>query len=260
MSLSPRERRARIVAALDAGRELTVEDACRRFGASPATIRRDFLRLHTEGLVDKTWGGVRARGRSFNLMPPYPEREVRQMEAKRRIAARAAELVAEGDVVFIDGGTTTVHLAAPLAAKQIRIITNSLAIAHQADRLRKGKPGAEVYLTGGMLFPDSELLVGPRTLETLRQYQAQWAFLSVGGLDERGATNHEERIAEVEHTMIECAERTVLLADHTKCGVHTMARVCGWEEVDTWVTDAPVGKTPAGRAARKADVRIVEAR
>jgi DeoR/GlpR family transcriptional regulator of sugar metabolism len=255
--MPPRERRKRILASLESGGELTVEDACARFKASPATIRRDFLRLQAENLVEKTWGGVRARGRGFHLMPPYPEREVRQIEAKKRIARRAAALVREGDVVFIDGGTTTVHLAALLALRRIRIITNSLAIAHDVDRTRRDRPGAEIYLTGGLLFPQSELLVGPRALETLALYHAQWAFLSVGGLDERGASNHDERIVQVERAMIGGADRVALLADASKCGARSMVQLCGWDEVDVWVADGPALPKSLSAALRRAKVQLL---
>lgn len=254
--MNHRERLKRILAALDNGEELTVDQACRRFKASPATIRRDFQRLHAEGRVDKTWGGVKARGRSFNLMPPYPVRETRQTASKKSIAARAATLVRDGDVVFIDGGTTTAHLAPLLAPLRIRVITNSLVIAHDMDRQQRNGPGAEVYLTGGMLFPQSELLVGPQARQTLQQYHAQWVFLSCGGLDHRGASNHEERIVDIEQTMIAQAERVAILADRSKCGIRSMVHLCAWEDVDAWITDAPENH-PCVEAARKCGVSVV---
>jgi DeoR/GlpR family transcriptional regulator of sugar metabolism len=254
--MNSRERQKEILRLIENGEELLVDQACRHCGASPATIRRDFLRLEAEQRVEKTWGGVRARGRAFNLMPPYPERLSRQTESKKRIARTAANLVQDGDVLFIDGGTTTVHLAPFLASKKIRVVTNSLVIAHDMDRARKGSAGAEVFLTGGLLFPQSELLVGPRARETLQAYRAQWAFLSVSGLDLRGASNHEERIVEVERAMIEGCERLALLADHSKCGIRSMVHLCDWSEVDVWVTDQNPGKSPLTRAIRKAGVQI----
>jgi len=254
-----RERWKKILATLESGEELTVERACQLCGASPATIRRDFQRMDRDHLVEKTWGGAKARGRTFNLMPPYPERETRQIESKKQIALRAAALVSEGDVVFIDGGTTTVHMAAPLALKKIRVVTNSLVIAHEIDRCRKGTTGAEVYLTGGLLFPQSELLVGPRARETLEEYRAQWAFLSVGGLDLRGASNHEERIVEVERAMIDGCEHLAVLADQSKCGIRSMVHLCGWKEVDAWITDVPQSRSPLVRAAKQAGVDILVA-
>ncbi len=252
-----RERLRHILAVVEREGELTVEEACKRFGTSPATIRRDFQKLHQRGEVEKTWGGVQLRTRSFNLMPPYPEREIRQTRAKEQIATAAAAMVAEGDVVFIDGGTTTVHLAAGLAHRRVRIVTNSIGVAREIERLRRGRVGAEVYLTGGMLFPNSELLVGQQALRALADYHAQWCFLSASGLDAAGPSNHDERVVEVERAMIARADRVALLADHTKVGVRSMVAICSTEDLDAWITDvSPVDKLLC-EALTNSGVRVI---
>ncbi|GAB4249188.1 MAG: DeoR/GlpR family DNA-binding transcription regulator [Candidatus Methylacidiphilales bacterium] len=252
-----RERLRQMLAAVEREGELTVQDACKRFGASPATIRRDFQKLHQRGEVEKTWGGIQLRTRSFNLMPPYPEREVRQTRAKQLIANAAATLVAEGDVVFIDGGTTTFHLAAGLAHRRVRIVTNSIGVAREIERLRRGRVGAEVYLAGGMLFPNSELLVGYQTLRTLADYHAQWCFLSASGLDEEGPSNHDERVVEVERAMIAGADQLALLVDHSKVGIRSMVAICPMTDLDVWVTDRMPEQESISEALKKNSVRVM---
>lgn len=252
-----RERLRQMLAAVEREGELTVEDACKRFGASPATIRRDFQKLHQRGEVEKTWGGVQLRTRSFNLMPPYPEREVRQSRAKQRIANTAVTLVAEGDVVFIDGGTTTVHLAAGLAHRRVRIVTNSMAVAREIERLRRGRMGAEVYLAGGMLFPNSELLVGYQTLRTLADYHAQWCFLSASGLDVEGPSNHDERVVEIERAMMARSDKVALLADHSKVGFRSMVSICPMADLDVWVTDLLPENERLGESLRVNAVQVM---
>ncbi|MFQ3670038.1 MAG: DeoR/GlpR family DNA-binding transcription regulator [Verrucomicrobiia bacterium] len=254
-----RERLRHILSAVEREGELTVEEACRRFGTSPATIRRDFQKLHQRGEVEKTWGGVQLRTRSFNLMPPYPEREVRQTRAKEMIAAAAVALVEEGDVVFIDGGTTTVHLAPGLAHRRVRVVTNSLGVAREIERLRRNRVGAEVYLTGGMLFPNSELVVGLQALRTLSDYHAQWCFLSGSGIDAEGVSNHDERVVEVERMMVARADRVALLADHTKVGVRSMVAICGLSELDVWVTDTVPTEVGLRQALSQEEVRVLAA-
>lgn len=252
-----RDRLKQIMAKLADGEELTVEEAAPLFSASQATIRRDFQRLHARGEVEKTWGGVRLRGRGFNLMPPFPERQIRQNDAKAAIAAKAASLVRDGDVVMIDGGTTTVHMAAALAGRAVRIVTNSMVIAHEVDRARGRSEGAEVYLAGGHLFPQSELLVGRQARAMIESYHAQWAFISLSGIDASGVTNHEERIVEIERAMMEHAEKIVLVADHSKCGIRSMVHLCHLDEVDLWITDKAPEKGKINKALRKAGVEIV---
>ena len=156
---------------------------------------------------------------------------------KERIASAAATLIKDGDVLVIDGGTTTLCLAAHLANRRVRILTNSLLIAHRIDRLRTAPGGAEVFLTGGFLYPGSGLLVGPQAVANIAGYHARLAFISVGGLDEHGSTNTNQLVVESERAMIRAAERTVVLADSTKWSRRDMVRACDWKEISVLVTD-----------------------
>src|SRR5688572_21435062 len=140
--------------------ELDVDEACERLGASPATVRREFSKLAAEGRVEKTWGGIRARADAAAEAGPaaFAQRLAENAAEKRAIAQAAAALLADGEVVMIDGGTTTYQLCEFIALKRIRLITNSLVIAQAVDRLKRAQRGAEVYLTGGILQPESSVL------------------------------------------------------------------------------------------------------
>ena len=117
-------------------------------------------------------------------------------------------------------------------------MTNSLLIAYEIDRQSKGPGGAEVFVTGGYLYPLSGLLVGPETIASLQKYKANIAFLSVGGIGEEGVNNNHHLVVEVERTMLSRAERTILLADHSKFGRRELVPECSWNEVDKIVTDS----------------------
>jgi DeoR/GlpR family transcriptional regulator of sugar metabolism len=258
--MSSKKRDRRILDLLAERGELTVEDTCREFSISPATARRAFAALALRGLAEKTWGGLRLPGSD---MVPSVLRETRNAEAKDLIAREAALLVQEGDVVAIDGGTSTLRLAPYLANRAVRIVTNSILIAHRIEQLRSGANGAEVFLTGGQVYPGSGLLVGPQAVENLRQYHSQWAFLSVGGLDPEGATNTNQLVVESERAILESTENAVLLADSSKWGRRDMVRQCAWHEIGRIITDrAPTGwhpPLPDGRlviAAREATVSL----
>ena len=192
-------RNRQILELLDEVGELNVSEACSRLSLSPATARRAFARLAAEGLAEKVWGGIMRRNQPSppaNDMVPSSLRDKLNAEAKDAVARQAAMLVQDGDVVAIDGGTTTLRLAAYLANRPIRILTNSILIAHQIELLRNGAKSAEVFLTGGFVYPGSGLLVGPQAVANLREYHSRWAFLSVGGLDARGATNTNQLVVE----------------------------------------------------------------
>ena len=258
-----RQRQRQILELLREGeQELAVDDACARFGASAATIRRAFAQLAAEGRVEKTWGGVRLKAGAAEPAGPaaFHHRLTENAAEKRAIAEAAAALLEDGDVVMIDGGTTTYQLCEFIALKRIRIITNSLVIAQAVDRLKGRQRGAEIYLTGGILQPESSVFSGPPAEAFLKRYHARWAFLSAAGVDAKEATNHNEAVLASERLMIEQSERVALLVDHTKLGQRAMCSLCSLAKVDHLFT----GATPEGRklarahAGAKLQIHLVE--
>jgi len=237
--MNRRERQRKILGLIESQFEMSVNEACELLEVSPATVRRDFDNLVKKGLVKKVWGGisVKSGGGINHVMLPVAIRETKYAEEKRRIAMKAASLVKDGDVIIIDGGTTTLSMAPFLANRKVRIVTNSILIAHQIYKEREMAQGAEVFLTGGLLFPDSGLLVGPQTSENILQFNADLGFISVGGIDDGVATNTDQLIVANERAIIRQSGRVVMLADHSKFGIKDMCRICHLEEVDTLITD-----------------------
>lgn len=222
---------------LDEVSELTVEEACQLLDVSPATIRRDFNLLTTNNKVEKTWGGIAKTG-LLNDMKPVQFRQTQNIREKKAIAEKATSLISDGDVIIIDGGTTTLEMAPLIANRKIRVITNSLLIAHKIHEKRSGWTGAEVFLSGGFLYPDSGLFVGPEANKNLKQYHARYAFLSVGGIEKGIITNSNQMVVETERTMMSQSDQVVILADKSKFGNKAMVRLCGPEEVDVIITNA----------------------
>ncbi len=229
--------------------ETGVEELCAVFSISPATARRVVSRLVDTGSAERVWGGIRipeGAGRDGNAeMLPSGLRDSLHPQEKEKIAQAAAALVGDGEVIIIDGGTTTVRMAPFLANRPVRILTNSILIAHRIDQYRTGVGGAEVFLTGGFLYPRSGLLVGPQAVENLRFYNARRAFLSAGGLDENGITNTNQLVVESELAMMASAQESIVLADHTKWLKKDMVRLCGWEGISRLITDRPPEKNYA---------------
>jgi DeoR/GlpR family transcriptional regulator of sugar metabolism len=241
---------------LSDGGELPVAEACSLFGISEATARRDMIRLSEKGLVNRTWGGVKMAGaKDRRSSPPaFVVREGKMAREKLAIARAAADLVSDGDVVMIDGGTTTVRLCRYLVGKRVRIITNSLAVALELEKRRVAGKGPEVLLAGGLLQPDSWLVAGPSTEDFLRRYHADWAMLSAAGLDSSGATNYEETVLASERLMIAQSRQVALMLDSAKLGVRGMCRLCAPSDLDVLVTDADRGH-PVIRSMRHQGVR-----
>ena len=255
-----RQRLQQILELLQREPELALAEACRRLGASPATVRRAFVDLEREGQVERTWGGIRLRGRGTLQMgpPAFAKRLELAPEPKRAIAKAAAALLRDGDVAMVDGGTTTFLMAEFIALKRIRVITNSLVIAQAIDRLKGGRLGAEVSITGGLLEPESGLVVGAQAEEFLGRYRAGWAFLGAAGVDAESVTNYDETVLASEKRMIAQAERLVILADASKLGRTAMCELCPIGEVDHLITAGPGIPAALGRAWRRAGVAITQ--
>jgi DeoR/GlpR family transcriptional regulator of sugar metabolism len=234
-----RRQRLRQLLELAASREeLTVDEACQLTGASPATIRRAFAELAEAGDVEKTWGGIRrATSAKALLAPPaFAARLAVHSAEKRAIARAAAQLPRDGDVVMIDGGTTTYQLAEFIAARRLRVITNSLVIAQAIDQFQGARRGAEVLLCGGTLQPESGIVAGSAAEAFLKRYRADWLFLGCAGVDTDRVTNYEETVLASEKLMIERSTKLVLLADHTKLGRAAMCELCPTKKLDHLVT------------------------
>lgn len=231
------QRRDRILAYLADHEFVSVEEAGRLMDASAATVRRDFNFLAKRELVQRTRGGVRRAGSGANGMTPFALREVRYTKEKAALARRAVALLSPGDVIIVDGGTTTFHLAPCLPTFPLRLITNSVRLASALGDKRLGESQIEVFLTGGYLYPQSSLLIGPQARASLSQYHADWSFLSVGGINEKGIYNTNELVVETERIMMENVDQVVILADHSKIGGRAMCYLCGLDKVDILITD-----------------------
>jgi len=236
--MTKKERQRQILQLLREKQTITVENACDHLNASPATIRRDFNELSSQGLAGKYWGGITTQNsNNYNQMTHFLDRQTKNFEEKKRIGAYAASLVQEGDIVIIDGGTTTLCMASFLADKRIKIITNSILIAHQIDRERKSAVGAELFLTGGMVYPRSGLMIGPMANESLRNYYADIAFLSAAGINSEIVSNSNQMVVETEKTILKQSKKNVLLVDSSKFGKISLNRMCLVNELNMIISD-----------------------
>ncbi|HEY9595289.1 MAG TPA: DeoR/GlpR family DNA-binding transcription regulator, partial [Spirochaetia bacterium] len=177
-----------------------------------------------------------------------------RLAAKRKIAEAAARLCADGDTIIIDGGSTTFQMTDVLAAKKLTVITNSFAIAEPLVH----RSLCTVILAGGVVNPESQLILDPFESDMFANYSASKVFMGVFGLDETGATNTESLLITTERAMIGRAKELVILADSSKMGRRGSLFLCPWEKISTVITDD--GVTREWRKTCKArGVRLIVA-
>ena len=231
------ERRLLVLRLLRQDRFASLAELTRLSGASAATVRRDLARLAAEGLVERVHGGATVAADPATPGPtpevPLDERVGIASEKKRRIARRAATMCADGDTIIVDGGSTTLQLVPFLRGLRLRVITNSLAIA---DELSRGS-ACTVVLGGGVVRPESRLVLDPFSGDPFANYSASTVFMGVYGIDESGATNTDEQLIRTERAMIGRARRLVVLADSLKFGRRGSLWLCGFDRISAIVTD-----------------------
>ncbi|MFF1635500.1 DeoR/GlpR family DNA-binding transcription regulator [Leifsonia sp. NPDC058248] len=205
------QREAAILERLRAVGSVTVVELSRLLDVSGATIRRDLERLELSGSLRRVHGGALApsMNEEMDVLPDVDD-DTREKEA---IAVRAAELVADGDVVLLDIGITTMRIARHLRGRDITVITNSLAVL---DALRDDE-SVSLVLLGGMVGRKPRTLVGPLTEETLGMVRANIAFISSTGVRPDGSIVVDlSQEASIKMRLLQSADRVVLTATTAK--------------------------------------------
>jgi DeoR family galactitol utilization operon repressor len=231
MTVERSEREGYILDLLAKDGSLSVAALSKDLGVSEVTIRSSLKSMEERGLLARTWGGAKASSLTDVL-----ERVRVQGEEKERIAAAAAELVRDGDRIMIEAGTTTAMIVRHLAGRTgVQIVTNSTLVFNYA-RLN---PALEVILTGGQYHRESESLVGPVALASIRRFNARIAFVGTDGFtSDRGMTTQFAEGAEVIEAMDERSEETWLVADSSKYGRAGFVSVLELAELNGIITDA----------------------
>ncbi|OIJ93130.1 DeoR/GlpR family DNA-binding transcription regulator [Streptomyces monashensis] len=244
-------RHQRILSVLRSGGPASVAELSEQLGVSPATVRRDLVRLEEDGLLTRVHGGAVVEEGD----QPFAEVAEVRVDEKDAIAARAAAMITDGQSVLLDIGTTAYRLARHLHGRRLTVITSNLVVYEElAD-----DEDIALVLLGGMVRREYRSLVGFLTEDNLRQLHADWLFLGTSGIRPGGQVMDTTVVeVPVKRAMIAASDRVVLLADAAKFPGTGMAKVCGPEDLDAVVTDAPVD--PATRSAlQEAGVEVVVA-
>lgn len=228
-SLSNREKK--ILQILMEDSRSSVTEMSKALGVSAVTLRSDLRDLADKGMI------VRTRGGAFPAFHPnILDQWKNRTEEKARIARAAANLIEDGDNIMIVAGTTTAQIAKYLMGKRdIHIVTNSTLLLPYA----RINPALTVTLVGGEFRASGEALVGPNAIRSLDVFHVKTAFLGTDGfsLESGCITAHIVEIAEVVEKMAAQAERSVLLADSSKCGKMGFASIMPLHSISLLITD-----------------------
>jgi DeoR/GlpR family transcriptional regulator of sugar metabolism len=233
-----RERRDRILNALRADGAASVRELAEALSVSESTIRRDLEILDRNGELVRTYGGavlnpgstVEEHGASRS---EGPFDGARDLGLKTDMADAAAAMVADGDVVLLDIGTTTPLVARTLRGREVTVITSNLAVF---DELRDDE-AVRLVLLGGVVRRNYRTLVGSLTQLALGQVSADLVFLSCTGVRANGHVVDNMAVeAPVKQSMIAASDRVVLLASEAKFPGTGALRLCSLTDIDALIT------------------------
>jgi DeoR/GlpR family transcriptional regulator of sugar metabolism len=253
---------------------LEIRDLAKLLRVSDATVRRDIESLHQVGRVKRTRGGVTlqesnlgedkrlaqdrstpdARGDdSLARVASFSTRAKTNSGAKEKIGSIAATLIKDGQSLLIAGGSTPYAAAKNLRFRRVSVVTNSLPTA----TLLGETLGVDVLVTGGMVYPKHDILIGPQLKQTLENVRAaDWLLMGASGASEEGFFDSNHLEVEAQHELMARAKNVALLLDATKFQRRDMIFVAAWDKIDVLVTDAPPPREMQA-VLKKAKVRVL---
>jgi DeoR family fructose operon transcriptional repressor len=238
--LIPAQRRERIQEYLSVHQIVRTADLMHLLETSEATVRRDLEWLEQKGILERTHGGAILNQRVI-FEQEYQQRAQHFPEEKKRIGELAASLIEDGDIVFINSGTTATQVLQHIRRDlRITVFTNNVNAA-----LELGDPGFHYYLTGGEFQSRSNSLAGRFALDNLNLVFANKVILGVDGISlKHGCTVPTNPEAEVVRRMIDQTKgQIIVVADHSKWGAVSNFPIATVDEVDKFVTDEGFSKS-----------------
>jgi DeoR/GlpR family transcriptional regulator of sugar metabolism len=228
------ERQNQILQLIARQQRVTVTGLCQQFAISEATARRDLELLASQGKVQRVHGGAIALPQAPPELPIL-QREEEQAGEKQRIGRAAAELVADGETVFLGSGTTVVEAARNLRTRRgLTVITNSLPVVNALADV----DGLTLVCLGGMLRPSELSFIGHITEQALAEIRVDKVILGTRAISlEHGLTNDYLPETMTDRAILRAGRQVIVVADHTKFGRVAAAFLAPIESVHFIVAD-----------------------
>ena len=236
----PAERQQRILEILREEFSIRSSNLSELLGVSEMTIRRDFDLLEKQGLVERTHGGAVFRQERVAGKFRYRNSIRENPEQKKRIAQKAASMIAPNDIVYIGEGTTASMVVRFVeSAVPFTIFTNNLGVISEFEL---ANITAELVLLPGTYNPMTHALAGPLTIEMIQQVNATKVFLGADGLSLRaGLSTPDLEIAVIERSMIKQTRgQVIVMADHPKFGLVAEMSIVPLKHIDVLITNRKI--------------------
>lgn len=229
------ERHQKIYELLRKHKNLSIDDLSSLLEVSKMTVRRDLDRLTKKGIVQRIHGRA-IISRTNEYEPPHMIRSLEMMQEKQMIGRLAASLIKDNAVIIVDIGSTLLELVRNIPENNnITVITNWIPVVTE---LCKRRGLFNLVLVGGKVFTEELSIVGGYPKEMLKDFNADIAFLGVGGISDKfGITDFDMDEVQIKRQMIKSSREVIVLADHSKFGRVAPIKIADIKLIDKIVTD-----------------------
>ncbi len=229
------ERYDKILEILEKEQYVSAAKLSKMLYVSLPTIRRDLAELGRRHQIIRSHGGAK-KIQAEHIVTPLNFRKTVNVTEKRELCRRAAKLVNDNDIIFIDASTTTLQMADFLSEKKgITVITNGIPIASLLV-----KKGIKTFCTGGEIFENSMAHFGSFAEDFIRRFNIDTFFFSCHGVNEKGMlTDPSLPETQIRKVAINQSKKTVFLCDKTKFSLSTPYNLISIEEIDCVITNLP---------------------
>lgn len=229
-------RKQKILDKLNNAGEVDIKLLATELDISEITIRRDLNQLASDGLLYRTHGGamkVNPLARPHDFVNKAAQNSI----VKDNICREAAAHINDGDIIFMDCGSTVFRLCQFLKNKKIKVITNSIPVVYELQNC-----AVSLNIIGGEFDSDRQAVHGKMANEHIARYRAGKAFLGVDGISANGLFANSELEAGITSAYIDQSAYTFVLCDDSKIGKETYLKFANLDKVNAIITNADDAK------------------
>ena len=233
MGIAAKLRHKKILEELNSKGRVQVAHTARNLGVTEVTIRRDLAFLETEGLLSKTYGGAVPVVPEMNVSVRY--RQTRRTGAKRIIGRLAGELIKDGDIIYLEAGSTCYEIIPHLTErKNLTIIANSLYLMRWLGKLT----GHKIIIVGGQYRHERMDMVGPGAEMAISQMGGFKAFTGADDITiDAGISGADIVTVGFAKLVLKKANEVIFVGDHTKFDNPALYKIADIDQLDYIVTD-----------------------
>ena len=215
-------------------RIVSLKEIAVELGISEITVRRDFEKLENAGKLKRVQGGAALEEYIDNAELSMKEKIPLHSQSKWVVAKRAAELVNEGDCVFLDSGTSVAQTIGFLVDKKIIIVTNSQLVLRKVVN-----PKAAIHVIGGLFLPHHCMNVGPEAQEALGKFRFDAAIFGCVGVENNMSYITTMDTLHIKEIAFANSAKNILLIDSSKLGKPSYLKFKELDAFDKIICDAP---------------------